>query len=85
MSLCGYYEKSGKIYLGHGLHEILIKIDGNPCKISFVIEDPADGCCVCCCNGLNKINLHILKNGFKLYADIKTNTACINWNCTYKE
>ena len=83
MSFCGYQEKKGEIYLGYGIHDIGIKIDGNPYKVSFIIEDPVDSCCVCH-GGSNKIDLHIHEKGFKLHADIKTNTAYIEWKCVYK-
>jgi hypothetical protein len=73
---------SGEIVLGCGSHEIEINIPGQPCKVSFDIED--DGCCVC--HGeVNKIGITIGKSGFVIHANINSNTCLIRWHCEYTE
>jgi hypothetical protein len=74
---------TGGIILGFGVHEVEIDVLGEPCKVSFEIDDPADGCCVCH-GGVNKIGITIGNNGFIINADIQTNSCLIKWRCEYK-
>lgn len=79
-----YKKLSGDIVLGCGSHEIKIDVPGKPCRVTFDIEDPVDGCCVC--HGeINRIGITIGKHGFVIHADINTNTCLIEWTCEYKE
>lgn len=73
---------SGDILLGYGLHEVKVVIDGKPCTVFLSIEDPTDGVAVCH-GDVNKIGVRILDDGFIIYADIKTNTASIQWTCEF--
>lgn len=75
---------SGNIILGYGQHEIVIKTDNIPCKVSLNITQPCDSTPVCH-GDINKIGVTILDIGFVLHADIKTNTCCIEWHCDTKE
>jgi hypothetical protein len=80
---CESHHKSmstGDIVLGYGLHEIKIAVEKHPTNIAMSIQDPCDGCPVCH-GDINKIGVTILDNGFVIYADIRTNTACIQWAC----
>jgi hypothetical protein len=81
---CCRKKMSGEIVLGYGIHEISINIPGVPCKVSFDIEDPADGCCVCH-GDVNKIGISVCGGGFVIHADIKTNTCLVSWKCEYKD
>jgi len=71
---------SGDIVLGFGQHEIVIKMENTPCKVALSLRTPCDGTPVCQ-GDINKIGVTILENGFILYADIKTNTCCVEWVC----
>lgn len=71
---------SGDIVLGYGQYEVVIKMDNTPCKVSLSMKLPGDGMPVCQ-SDINKIGFTILENGFVLYADIKTNTCFVEWNC----
>ena len=73
----------GEIILGFGVHEIEIDVPGSPCKVSFEIDDSADGCCVCH-GGANKIGITIGNNGFIINADIQTNSCLVKWRCEYQ-
>lgn len=71
---------NGDIVLGYGQHEISIKMDNTPCKVSLNLKTPCDSTVVCQ-GDINKIGVTISDNGFILYADIKTNTCCVEWAC----
>ncbi len=71
---------SGDIVLGYGQHEISITMDKTPCKVSLNISSPCDSATICQ-GDINKIGVTILETGFVLYADIKTNTCCVEWAC----
>jgi hypothetical protein len=71
---------SGDIVLGYGQYEITINLDNTPCKVSLSITSPCDSTPVCH-GDVNKIGVTRADTGFVLYADIKTNTCCIEWNC----
>ena len=73
---------NGDITLGFGLHEITITVGKRPCKVYFCIKDPCDGTCTCH-GDINKLGITITDCGFILYADIKTNTCCIEWSCEF--
>lgn len=70
----------GEVVLGYGQHEIKIELDNTPCRVSLSITSPCDATPVCH-GDVNKIGVTILDDGFVLYADIKTNTCCIEWEC----
>ena len=74
----------GELLLGYGLHEVEIVVEGKPVKVNFSIKDPADGGCVCQ-GDVNKIGLTINHTGFILYADIRTNTCLVEWECICEE
>ena len=71
---------SGEIVVGFGQHEVTINMDKTPCKVSLSITSPCDSTPVCH-GDVNKIGVTIQETGFILYADIKTNTCCVNWHC----
>lgn len=71
---------SGEIVLGYGLHELKITVENHPTNVALSIQDPCDGCPVCH-GDVNKISVSIMDCGFVVYADIKTNTTCIQWVC----
>ena len=71
---------SGDIVLGFGQHEIKIEMDGTPCRVTLSLREPCHSRPVCH-GDVNKIGFTIMDNGFVLYADIKTNTCCIEWHC----
>lgn len=74
------HSSSGDIVLGFGQHEVVIKMDSTPCKVALSLKTPCNGTPVCH-GDVNKIRVTILENGFVLYADIKTNTCCVEWTC----
>ena len=71
---------NGDIILGYGKHEVVIKMDQTPCKVSLSITSPCDSTPVCH-GDVNRIGVTILDVGFILHADIRTNTCCIEWQC----
>ncbi len=84
LNCCCKKRGDGEIVLGYGTHEIEIDVPGIPCKVSFDIEDPADGCPVCQ-GAVNKIGISINGTGFIIHAEVNTNTCLIAWRCDYKE
>lgn len=74
------HSSKGDIVLGFGQHEVIIKLENTPCKVSLCIATPCDSVPVCH-GDINKIGVTILENGFVLHADIKTNTCCVEWHC----
>jgi hypothetical protein len=74
---------NGEIILGFGLHEIVIKTEGGqPAKVALAIKDPCDQMPVCY-GDVNRIGVTLTGDGFVLYADIRTNTCCIEWECNF--
>jgi hypothetical protein len=71
---------SGEIVLGFGQHEVNIQMDSTPCKVSLSMRTPCASTPVCH-GDINKIGVTILENGFVLYADIRTNSCCVEWVC----
>ena len=71
---------NGDIVLGYGQHEINILMDKTPCHVFLKISEPCDSTPVCH-GDVNKISFTIFDNGFTLYANIRTNSCCIEWTC----
>lgn len=79
------YFKRGNISLASGKHEIQIQTDpseGSPTKVYTWISEPTPGVCVCL-GDVNLAGTTSLPDGFVLYADIKSNTATVNWLVEY--
>ncbi len=74
------HSASGDIVLGFGQHEINIDMDGKPCRVTLSLKEPCNSTPVCH-GDVNKIGFTIRDDGFILYADIRTNTCCIEWHC----
>jgi hypothetical protein len=75
---------TGEIVLGCGLHEVVVRTEGGkPARVTLCIKDPCDSV-PCCVGDVNRIGVTLTCDGFILYADIRTNTCCVEWDCEFQ-
>jgi hypothetical protein len=76
MGLSGF--EGGEIILTHGHNVVTVPTNAQGKRIWLSIDEPTHAIPVCC-GELNVIGAKLIKDGFVLCADIKTDGCIVQW------